>query len=297
LAGLQANAFRAEVFLRHPDLHNNMASRSERFARKPSEKKDGEPKGPDEVIRFSPEEEASLVNESNVKKASANELFGKASFQDALDTYDAAVAVCPNYLDYEIAVLKSNIAACHLKLEDWKEAVKAATAALDSLDKLQGKGDNGEGKKGVKEDDEEEIEEIISEGATKAEDTSEKGKREADIERIRAKALMRRARARSETGGWATLQGAEDDYKVLSKMPNLSAEDRKIVQQQLVKIPPRRRAAQEEEMGEMMNKLKGLGNSILKPFGLSTSNFNMVKDEKTGGYSMNFNQGSSSEDK
>ena len=103
------------------------------------------------------------------------------------------------------------------------------------------------------------------------------------------------------------------DYKILSKMPNLSVGDRKIVQQQLVKIPPRRKAAQEEEMGEMMGKLKGvsttavpspftkltrpfgqLGNSILKPFGLSTHNFNMVKDEKSGGYSMNFNQGGSS---
>lgn len=27
---------------------------------------------------------------------------------------------------------------------------------------------------------------------------------------------------------------------------------------------------------------------MLKPFGLSTENFQMVKDEKTGGYSMNF---------
>lgn len=33
-----------------------------------------------------------------------------------------------------------------------------------------------------------------------------------------------------------------------------------------------------------------LGNGLLKPFGLSTENFNMVKDENTGGYSMNFAQ-------
>jgi hypothetical protein len=74
-------------------------------------------------------------------------------------------------------------------------------------------------------------------------------------------------------------------------MPNLSGADRKIVQQQLIKLPPLTKAAQEKEMGEMMGKLKQLGNGILKPFGLSTDNFQMVKDEKTGGYSMNFNQG------
>jgi tetratricopeptide (TPR) repeat protein len=207
-----------------------MASRSEKFARKPSSPKDEPPKEPEEVIKFSPEEEAvrpsspsktpkltkpckqNLLNESNEKKTAANELFGKSEYQDALDTYDAAVAICPNYLDYEVAVLKSNVAACYLKMEDWKDAVKAATAALDGLDKLQGKGDGAkkEGEGELKEHGEEEIEEIISEGATKAEDTSEKGKREADIERIRAKALMRRARARSEIGGWSTLQGAED---------------------------------------------------------------------------------------
>jgi tetratricopeptide (TPR) repeat protein len=154
----------------------------------------------------------SLLEESNAQKVTANELFAKASFQDAIATYDKALSTCPNYLDYEIAVLKSNIAACHLKLEDWKEAVKAATAALDGLDKLQGRtkkvkeGDREE----VKGDEEEADEEIVSEGATKAEDTSDKGKREADVERIRGKALMRRARARSELGGWSTLQAAEE---------------------------------------------------------------------------------------
>jgi hypothetical protein len=108
-------------------------------------------------------------------------------------------------------VLKSNIAACHLKLEDWKEAVKAATAALDGLDRLQGEnGDKKEEEKSDGGEEEEADEEIVSEGATKAEDLSRKAQREADIERIRAKALMRRARARSEQGGWATLQGAEE---------------------------------------------------------------------------------------
>jgi hypothetical protein len=39
-------------------------------------------------------------------------------------------------------------------------------------------------------------------------------------------------------------------------MQNLSPADRKIVQRQLVALPPRTKAAQEKEMGEMMGKLK-----------------------------------------
>ncbi|GAB0097128.1 Tetratricopeptide repeat [Sergentomyia squamirostris] len=39
---------------------------------------------------------------------------------------------------------------------------------------------------------------------------------------------------------------------------------------------------------EMIDKLKDVGNLILKPFGLSTNNFRMVQDEKTGSYSINF---------
>jgi hypothetical protein len=144
--------------------------------------------------------------------------------------------------------------------------------------------------------------EISSAGAAKAgpalsanpEDDSieaARRKRQADIARIRAKALMRRARARSEQDGWSNLEGAVEDYKRLAGMENLAAADRKIVQAQLRLLPPRAKAAQETETAEMWAKLKDLGNGLLKPFGLSTDSFNMVKDEKTGAYSMNFGGG------
>jgi hypothetical protein len=191
------------------------------------------------------------------------------------------------------------VAACHLKLEEWKECIKSATESIDELEKLdpskkkqspKSESDN-DGEADKAEEEEEAEEEIISAGAVKSEDTSEAAQKAADIQRIRSKALLRRARARSEAGGWANLSGAEEDYKALSAMPNLSPQDRKVVLRQLQLLPPRVKEAQEREMADMMGKLKQLGNGILKPFGLSTDNFQMVKDETTGGYSMNFNQG------
>lgn len=228
-------------------------------------------------------------------------MFSAGKYNAAINKYGEAVAACPAYLNFQLSVLRSNISACHLKLDEWKEAIKEATASLEGLDCIERADKEDADKAEEAKDVEDGIEDVIvSSGALKAaparvtgEDTLEsaKQKRKEDILRIRAKALMRRARARSELGGWSNLEGALEDYKTLSTMINLSPADQKIVRTQLRILPPRAKAAQEKETAEMWGKLKDLGNGILKPFGLSTDNFKMVKDEKTGGYSMSFGQG------
>jgi hypothetical protein len=80
------------------------------------------------------------------------------------------------------------------------------------------------------------------------------------------------------------------DYVLLSSSAHLTSTDRKAVQSALYTIPPRLEEAKQREMADMMDKLKSLGNGILKPFGLSTDNFKFTKDDKSGGYSMQFNQ-------
>jgi len=255
------------------------------------QKQDGKGSGESDV-RFPPDEEATLLKESNELKTSANSLFGRGSFGEAIQTYDRALASCPNYLDYEIAVLQSNIAACHLKLQEWKEAIDSATKSLDALERLDplpkpkkeasANGQSGQGGG--------EVEEINDDTAAKIEALEKSGRTLDEVQKIRTKAMMRRAKARTETGGWSSLQGADEDYRYLSSMASLSPLDRRTVQTELKKLGPRLDEAKTTEMAEMMGKLKGLGNSILKPFGLSTDNFQFVQDEKTGGYSMNFDQ-------
>lgn len=245
--------------------------------------------------RFPAEEEARLLEESHSIKAEANKLFTAACYDQAISCYDRALASCPNYLDYEVAVLRSNMAACYLKLEDWKASVDSATACLDCLENIvPSTAEDSESPKEKKpesgstdavveitgEDEEAELEELNR--------LQKLDERKKDVMRIRAKALMRRARAKSQLNGWGNLQAAEEDYKLLASMDNLPPDDKRVVQKALRDLPEKIKKAREKEMAEMMGKLKDLGNGILKPFGLSTDNFKFTQDPNTGGYSMNF---------
>ena len=254
--------------------------------------------------RFPPEEEASLLEQSNGEKTAANTLFGTGSYENAVQTYDRALALCPNYLDYEVAVLRSNIAACHLKLSEWKQSADAASKGLDCLERLEKlpvvrapdprrKEGGKDGASAKQEAEPEVIEEVDDELEARIENLRQSGHTIAQVRKLQVKMLMRRAKAKTELAGWSNLQAADEDYRILLSPvmePALSPTDKKGVLENARALGPKLNKAKEEEMAEMMGKLKGLGNSFLKPFGLSTDNFKFQQDPKTGGYSMNFEQ-------
>ena len=246
------------------------------------------------ALRLDAAEESKLVIESNSLKSTANTCFTSADYDAAILGYNRALDTLPSYLDYEIAVLKSNIAACYIKLEEWKDAIETATAAIDSLERIDPtptpKKDSS-GKASEEAEPDSKVEEVDDATADRIEALQRTGHSIDDARKIRAKALLRRAKARAESGGWANLAGADEDYRALAAMATLTPTDRRAVERALRELPPRLDEARQRETGEMMGKLKQLGNGILRPFGLSTENFNMVKDEGSGGYSLQFNQG------
>lgn len=99
------------------------------------------------------------------------------------------------------------------------------------------------------------------------------------------KALVRRAKLYEETD---KLDESLADYNRIVELDASNGEARAAIPRLNQKIEVRNEKLKEE----MLGKLKDLGNMILRPFGLSTANFQMQQDPNTGSYSVNFSQNS-----
>ncbi|RLN88123.1 hypothetical protein BBJ28_00008098 [Nothophytophthora sp. Chile5] len=100
------------------------------------------------------------------------------------------------------------------------------------------------------------------------------------------KALLRRAEALEKLD---KLEEALSDYDAVLKI-DPSVRTAAKGRERLQKVVQER---QEKMKAEMLDKLKGFGNTILGKFGLSTDNFQMVQDPATGSYNINFQQNAS----
>ncbi|KAK0246043.1 TPR-like protein [Armillaria nabsnona] len=103
------------------------------------------------------------------------------------------------------------------------------------------------------------------------------------------KALQRRAASNDQIGSWASLTAAQEDYNALLKLLPPNSPQIKETERSLQRLKPRVDDTQKRETAEMLDKLKGLGNSVLGKFGLSTDNFQFVPNGQ-GGYNMNFSR-------
>ncbi|XP_068565411.1 tetratricopeptide repeat protein 1 [Cebidichthys violaceus] len=97
------------------------------------------------------------------------------------------------------------------------------------------------------------------------------------------RALLRRAELHEQTD---KLDEALEDYK---KVLDLD-QNQTTARQACMRLPHQIHERNERLKEEMMSKLKDLGNLVLRPFGLSTSNFQVNQDSDSGSYSINFVQ-------
>lgn len=100
------------------------------------------------------------------------------------------------------------------------------------------------------------------------------------------KVYLRRAKLYEDT---SKLDESLEDYK---KILELDSQQKDALEAQ-IRLPIKINERNEALKTEMLGKMKDLGNLILRPFGLSTDNFQMNQDPNTGGYSINFKQNQS----
>ncbi|KAI8384223.1 uncharacterized protein BYT42DRAFT_511625 [Radiomyces spectabilis] len=83
---------------------------------------------------YHPEELERILEEATEYKQIGNRCFAEGDYDKAIAEYENALLVCPPQLPKDRALYFGNIAACHLKMNNYKDARDMASRALD-LDK------------------------------------------------------------------------------------------------------------------------------------------------------------------
>jgi len=117
----------------------------------------------------------------------------------------------------------------------------------------------------------------------RAEDAVEDCTHSIGLSETYIKAYLRRAQA------YEVLEEQEKSLEDVNKVLELDPTVRPAIVMQ-ARLQKEIHEKQEKLKAEMMDKLKGIGNSILGKFGLSTDNFQMVQDPNSGGYNIKFDQ-------
>jgi len=210
-----------------------------------------------------PEEElARRLAEALQLKECANTEFRTAEYATAEATFSSALALCPQSAAPERAILYSNRAACRSMLLPVVDPAAPAASVLPDYREPE-------------------------DARRKRNAPLRRALRDCDLAlQLRpdyVRCLLRRAALRERAD---ELEGALEDYqKVLALDGGCVA-----ARLACAALPGRINERNERLKTEMMGQLKSLGNMVLKPFGLSTNNFQMQQDPSTGGYSVNFVQ-------
>lgn len=209
---------------------------------------------------LSPEELEANKEKADKLKVEGNELFKNEEALKAVKLYTDALNICPSKYNKERAVLFGNRAAAKMKLESIKSAIDDCTRAIELYPEyvralLRWVGPSS-------------FTYSITRPLTFYPST------------------YRRAKLYEQDD---KLDEALADYK---RVYEIDPGQREACEAQ-VRLPPLINERNEKLKTEMLSSLKDLGNMILKPFGLSTANFQMQQDPNSGSYSINFNQNKS----
>uniref|UniRef100_A0A3Q4NAC8 Tetratricopeptide repeat domain 1 n=1 Tax=Neolamprologus brichardi TaxID=32507 RepID=A0A3Q4NAC8_NEOBR len=187
-----------------------------------------------------------------------------------------------------------------VKEEEDKKEVKAA---LETEDVEQGE----EGVDGVKEqqdgdslhDSDSELKEEVSPAVEFDDDylrevEKELTEEEKESRRQESISLKEAGNAHFKRGDWA--EAGRNYTDALSVCPVCFSRERAVLFSNRaaarlhLRLPLQIQERNEKLKEEMLSKLKDLGNMILRPFGLSTNNFQVNQDAASGAYSINFTQ-------